>query len=154
MTFHSNQSDLLLLIGGRCSLETMLTSELLQTRSRYPATVDQAFSRLRSNSSWRRSPRLVACFELLDQFTTLCRQLCLSRCFPLLLLSVIGAVAHEPKNVADLVAWVRGTTSETLTTFAEHNASALQVLAIALGIVFGQSLLQSIRHYVRDKWIA
>jgi len=54
-------------------LETMLTSELLQTRSRYPATVDQAFLALAVEFVVRRSPRFGRLFRIARPIYHLCR---------------------------------------------------------------------------------
>jgi hypothetical protein len=135
-------------------LEAILESEPLRTsQSRYPATVDQAFVALAVEYLARRSLRFGYFFDIgIPVFRSLRQNFVVRVLFPLLVLSVLGAVAHEPMNVSDLVVWTRGTESEALHTFVEKNASVLQVLAIGLGFLLGQPLLRSIKTWFQKAW--
>jgi hypothetical protein len=136
-------------------LDRILAGGLLRTSaSRFPSTVDQAFVALSVEYTVSCQPRFSGVISWARPwYLFLHRNFVFRIAIPLLLLSFLATLAHEPKDFVGLTFWLFRDNSELILEFTERHDALIRFTSILLGFVLGKPLIDSVWRFVRERWI-
>lgn len=134
-------------------LVSILQGDPVKTsNSMHPSTVDQAFSALSAEYIDKHLHELERTIKILGPIYRQVKNGWISRfIIPLPLVAFFGSVAQDPKRLVELSARLMGGESPELKQLVAESGDVVQYVAIFLGFLLGQPLLNSFFKFLKEK---
>jgi hypothetical protein len=135
-------------------VEAILVGEPLHSsRSRYPATVDQAFVALSAEYLAERKLRFSRLIRIVRSlYGWMQGNLIVRIILPLAIVTFLGLLAKDPETGAKFAIRLLGGNAPSLSALVKEYSDIIQFAAISVGFLVSEPLVESFYRFIKNKW--